>query len=309
MTGVLNLNKPQGMTSHDVVARVRRILGVKRVGHAGTLDPGASGVLVLLVGAATRLAEFATADDKEYRFQVMFGIETDTLDMEGQVLREESAGGVTAGAVREVVPQLVGDIKMVPPMYSAVRHGGRRLYKLARQGMTVAREPRTVRVASLWLEEFTADPRHPKAVLGVVCSKGTYVRCLAQMLGKRLGTVACVSELVRTRVGEFRIEDALSLDELARVVAEKGVAAALLPADRVVPDLAVVRLEYAEALRVCSGQEGLGSSEEAPDSGDLVRAYVEDGTLFAVGAVVGRRERKVFVAPRKVLCDLRHKIP
>ena len=307
MTGILNLNKPAGMTSHDVVARVRQILGQKRVGHGGTLDPGASGVLIILVGAATRLAEFAAAEDKQYRFEVIFGLQTDSLDADGKVLRDEPAGAIRPEAIRGILARLTGDVEMVPPMFSAVHHRGERLYELARRGVTVEREPRRVRVDSLRLSEFTPDPSHPRAVFDAICSKGTYVRSLAQMIAEQLGTVACVAELVRTRVGSFRIEEAVSPDELATRAAKDGPAAVLLPADRVVAHLPAVRLGPKQALAVSSGQEGRAAGERELNRGALVRAYVEYGQFFAIAAVVKTGNDELFVAPRKVLRDLRRK--
>ncbi len=309
MTGVLNINKPRGITSHDVVARVRKMLGEKRVGHAGTLDPAAQGVLLLLLGPATRLAEFAAEREKEYLFRVVFGLETDTLDSEGQVLRQELAGGISEDDVRQVLASLEGEIEMIPPMFSAVRHEGRKLYELARQGITVERKPRLVLVEKLRLEEFLRDDAHPEAVIRTVCSKGTYVRSLAQMIAERLGTVGTVSELVRTRVGSFRLEDALALEELEQRAKEGTVHEVLLPSDSAVAHLPRVELDPAHALALSSGQEGVAGDGEGLERGALVRVYVRGGEFFAIGTVVSVKRGELFVAPKKVLRDLRHKNP
>ena len=214
MDGILNLDKPAGMTSHDVVARVRRTLGTRRVGHAGTLDPDAVGVLVVAIGQATRILSYLPAEPKEYVARLVLGVATDTEDAGGRVVAERDASPVTEEALGAALERFVGEIDQVPPMVSAVHHQGRRLYELARQGMTVERTARRVRVHSLALSDFVPGPR-AEATLRIVCGGGTYVRTLCADIGSRLGVGGHMKSLVREAVGIFRREDALPLSRLA----------------------------------------------------------------------------------------------
>lgn len=209
MDGFLNLHKPSGMTSHDVVARVRRALKTKRVGHAGTLDPDATGVLVVAVGQATRLLPYLPTEPKVYRAVIGFGTATDTEDASGQVTAEADASQLTEEALREVLPRFVGEIQQVPPMVSALHHNGQRLYELARQGITVEREPRTITMHAIAL----IAPN----TIRVTCGGGTYIRTLCKDIGEALGLPAHMASLVREAVGAFRLEAALTLEEIAEV--------------------------------------------------------------------------------------------
>jgi tRNA pseudouridine55 synthase len=200
--GVLVVDKPQGMTSHDVVAIVRRRLGERRVGHAGTLDPDATGVLVLGVGRATRLLRFIEVHEKEYVADVTFGVETSTQDASGESIAEHDASALTRETVEAAAAKMVGELDQVPPMVSAVKVGGERLYRKARRGEEVDREPRRVIVHALDVEAFTPGER-ARARIRVRCSRGTYVRTLAHDLGRAVGTGAHVATLRRTRVGPF----------------------------------------------------------------------------------------------------------
>lgn len=205
MHGLVLVDKPAGMTSHDVVDRLRRVLGERRIGHAGTLDPGATGVLVVGVGNGTRLMRFLSGLDKEYTCEIVLGVETDTLDDDGTVVRRHAAPIPDLDAARKVVRErFLGEIAQVPPMVSALRVQGRRLHELAREGIEVEREARLVTVARFDLEA-TPDP----AVLAarVECSTGTYVRTLGADLGAALGTGAHIRGLRRTRVGPYRIDE------------------------------------------------------------------------------------------------------
>ncbi|MFZ5816394.1 MAG: tRNA pseudouridine(55) synthase TruB [Bacillota bacterium] len=213
MDGVLNLLKPPGMTSHDVVSVVRRALGVKKVGHTGTLDPGVAGVLPICVGRATRLAEYIAGEEKAYRAEITFGITTDTQDSFGEVRSQQDASHLTRGDLAYSLARFHGPILQVPPMVSAVKVGGKRLYELARQGVEVEREARRVFIHRIQLLDFRPGP-HPRAFVDVVCSKGTYIRTLAHDLGQMLQVGAHMSYLVRTRSGPFRLEEASTLEEL-----------------------------------------------------------------------------------------------
>ncbi|HLU09252.1 MAG TPA: tRNA pseudouridine(55) synthase TruB [Oceanobacillus sp.] len=207
--GFVNVNKPKGATSHDVVARTRRTLGLKKVGHAGTLDPLATGVLVLCLGGATRLSEYVMETTKRYRATVHLGVETDTYDAEGQVVAEHNVSGITRKDVERLLPTFVGEIKQVPPMYSAIKQRGRKLYELARAGEIVEREARQITIYELQMVDWSS----PFVTLDVTCSPGTYIRSLAHDLGKALGIGASLSALERTASGVFTIEDAIPLDD------------------------------------------------------------------------------------------------
>ncbi len=251
MNGLLNVLKPPGMTSHDVVRVVRKLTGAK-VGHTGTLDPLAAGVLVLTVGGATRLTDFVTTADKAYRAELILGLETDTHDLEGTVTRRASAAAVTREQVLHELGALTGVIEMAPPMYSAVKHEGRRLYELARAGAEVARAPRPVTVTRFELEQF-ASGDEARCLCTIECSKGTYVRSLAQLLGERLGCGACLGFLLRTAHGRYSVTEAVTLEELAACDAA-GRSRALIPMTAAVPQFPQVAVEEKQAAALREGR-------------------------------------------------------
>lgn len=216
MNGVLNIDKPAGMTSHDVVGRVRRIARLKRVGHSGTLDPDATGVLVVCLGAATRIADLLADAGKRYRCRLVLGAETTTEDGSGVVTAELDASHLTENDLRAVLPMFTGEIMQTPPMVSAVHHEGKRLYELARAGVTVERAARPVTIDSLRLIDFEEGPR-ASATLEVGCGKGTYIRTLCADLGRALGVGGHMGALRRTAVGRFTDTDATPLDSLDEI--------------------------------------------------------------------------------------------
>ena len=289
-TGVLVVDKTTGVTSFDAVALVRRRLGLKRVGHAGTLDPGASGVLPMLLGEATKLMAYLAAQDKEYVATLRLGVTTDTGDLSGRVLAQAPVPELERTQVEAVCRPFVGPIKQVPPMYSAVHHGGRRLYELAREGIEVVREPRAVVIHAIEVQEVAV----PYLQVRVVCGKGTYLRTLAADLGTALGCGAAVARLVRTRVGPFVRSEALAWEALA------GEPAATLwtrvrPAESALAEWPAVRLDARAMGRFEHGQP----VEVAPPraaAGTLVRVHAADGRFVGVGEVVdGNRTRPVRV--------------
>lgn len=218
MFGIINVNKPYGLTSHDVVARMRKILGMKQIGHTGTLDPMATGVLPICAGKATRVIDYLI-HDKAYRATVKLGITTDTYDMEGQVLTDVLAT-VDRTRVAECLKEFEGDIEQLPPMYSAIHYKGKRLYEYARQDVSVLDEipKRKVHVSSIELVEvLNEDTAHPELVIDVECSGGTYIRSIAYDLGQMLGFGACLSGLVRTKACGFDISGSLTLEEIAAI--------------------------------------------------------------------------------------------
>lgn len=208
--GILVVDKPDGLTSHDVVQKVRKVFGTRQVGHAGTLDPIASGVLILLIGSATRIAQYLQEDDKEYHLTLRLGIETDTQDITGQVMSEADPSEVRQEELEKALENYRGPFKQVPPSFSAIKRAGQPLYKLARKGVKIEVEPRDVQIRRLDLTDFEL----PRAALQVVCSKGTYMRTLCHDIGRDLGVGGCMESLVRVRSGAFALEEAISLDEL-----------------------------------------------------------------------------------------------
>jgi len=288
--GILVVDKPSGPTSHDVVSRVRRALGDRRVGHTGTLDPLASGVLVLCIGPATRLSQFLVGADKRYATTLRLGIETDSLDADGEVVREDEAWrDLGPAAVRAAARDMVGLSEQVPPLYSAKKVDGERAHRLARRGEAVE-----LPAVPVVLHELTVDRVElPEVDLEMEVSSGTFVRAVARDLAAALGTCAHVTALRRTRAGAFDVTDAVPLDEL-----ERDPAAALrwvtpLDALRHLPEVGV---EAAEARRLTLGQR---LASEEPEG--LVRVAF-DGGLLAVAEVSGGalRPRKVFMAPDEV---------
>jgi tRNA pseudouridine55 synthase len=271
--GFLNINKPAGLTSHDVVARVRRLVGRGvKVGHAGTLDPAATGVLPVALGGATRLIEYLAAARKGYRGLVRLGVTTATDDAEGEVLAVRELPALSDAQIEAAVAPLRGTIMQVPPMYAALHHEGRRLYELAREGKTVDLAPRPVLVERLdWQREQVDLLR-----LEVECGKGTYIRSLARDIGAALGCGAHLAALIRTFVGPFRLDAAVGLDELQADPAR--LAAALLPPEVAVADWPAVQLDAAAARRAANGMAL--SLPELP--GDRARAHGPDGALLAL---------------------------
>jgi tRNA pseudouridine55 synthase len=212
VSGVLVVDKAVGWTSHDVVARLRRITGERRVGHAGTLDPAATGVLVVCLGTATRIVEYLSELTKTYLASIAFGIETDTWDREGEVISERDTTDLSFAFLERSLARFTGEIDQTPPMYSALKHDGTPLYRLARRGETIDRAPRRVTIHRLTVLRWSA----PVLEIEVVCSKGTYIRSLAHDLGEASGTGAHLAALRRTAVGHFTQGEALSLDALSQ---------------------------------------------------------------------------------------------
>ncbi|MBQ8562969.1 MAG: tRNA pseudouridine(55) synthase TruB [Firmicutes bacterium] len=210
--GIININKPQKMTSHDVVGKLRRILGMKKIGHTGTLDPMATGVLPVCLGSATRITEYLDLDFKTYRCSMVLGKNTDTQDIWGEVIEEFDTSGVTEEAIRAAFAPFKGEIEQKPPMYSAVRVEGRRLYEYARAGQQVDVKSRKIFIKSLHIESIDMDKL--EVVYTVECSKGTYIRTICQDVGIALGTGAVMTALVRIGSGRFTIENTVTLDQL-----------------------------------------------------------------------------------------------
>jgi tRNA pseudouridine55 synthase len=238
ISGVLNINKPAGMTSHDVVDAVRRILGVRRVGHTGTLDPQATGVLPLCVGRATRIAQYLTQADKEYLMTLRLGITTDTLDAAGRETGRVEDVQVRREDLEAILPRFTGEIQQTPPLFSAKKVRGERMYRLARRGQAVERQPVAVRVHTLEVLEFAP----PLVRLRTVCSKGTYARSLCDDIGRALGCGGHLHALTRTRSGRFSMDGVITLAQLEAYAAQGRLAEALIPVNEALSHLPAVRV-------------------------------------------------------------------
>lgn len=230
--GVVVIDKPAGITSHDVVNRARRLFKTKRVGHTGTLDPDATGVLVICLGYATRVAEYLSSSRKSYVAEVVFGVETDTQDASGVVLAERSASHITEADARALCVRFTGRQSQIPPMVSALHHEGKRLYELAREGITVERAPRDIEIFACNLLEF-ASGEHPVARIEVSCSTGTYIRALSADMGEAAGTGAMMRSLRRTEVGDvsrpFTLQESFTLEQLQALAEAERIGESVIP--------------------------------------------------------------------------------
>ena len=281
MNGVLNIDKPPGMTSHDVVARVRRIAHLKRVGHAGTLDPDATGVLLVCLGAATRISDFLADEGKQYWATLALGVTTTTEDASGEVLTKSDASHITEADLAAVLPRFLGDVSQIPPMVSAVHHEGRRLYALAREGVTVERAARTIRIDALAMADFIPG-EVATATLDIACGKGTYIRTLCADLGAALGVGGHMATLRRTRVGAFGVEaatplDALTEENLPGLLVSPADALGSFPAHHADMEEDVEAIRHGRAL----------SSALAPDT--VARILDAQGVLIALGRADGEQ--------------------
>ncbi len=303
MDGIFVIDKAEGMTSHDVVARVRRLARQKRVGHAGTLDPAATGVLPVLLGQATRIAEYLSESGKAYRATIRFGIETTTYDREGEVTREAPVAGLTLERIAAALPGFLGEQEQLPPIYSAIKRGGRPLYALARAGEAVEVEPRHIRIDELRIVAWES----PDLTLDVECGKGTYIRSLAYDLGQRLGPGAHLAALRRTRSGPFTLAQAITLEELEAALEPQVWREHLFAADEALLDWRALILGEASEGRMRNGQllrfaapspSPSPARRERGAEGILARAYSADGRFLGI---VAWSVEQVAWQPHKVL--------
>jgi tRNA pseudouridine55 synthase len=291
MHGALIIDKPAGWTSHDVVARARRIIGERRVGHTGTLDPFATGVLVLLIGQATRLAQFLSDAEKEYEAVIRLGYATDTGDATGK--REEfhakaqSSQSFSSAEIEAAMASLRGEISQTPPMFSAKKVGGRKLYELARAGAEVEREPIKVMIRefeALTSGDLDLEPDGTADLsVRVVCSAGTYVRTLAEDFGKSLGIGAHLSELRRTRAGAYAIQSAVTLERLEELIRNGSLAQVLIPSGEILAHLPFVKLSDEGVIRTRHGIDFKVEDLDSWEDDQLVRLQDMSGNLIAVG--------------------------
>lgn len=287
LEGVLPVWKPAGFTSHDVVAKLRRILRMKRIGHTGTLDPQVTGVLPLCLGRATRLVEYIQELPKEYEAALTIGYATDTEDAGGQVIaRADQEVRLTEEQVRTAIFSFIGDIQQVPPMYSAVKVDGKRLYELARQGMEVERKSRTVTIHDIQILQMDLTQAYPEVRFRVQCSKGTYIRTLCVDIGKALGYPAVMSELVRTSTGNIRQEQCLTLEQIEQLQQQGTLADKLIPAEAALAHMPSVHLNEVQTKKALLGQKLVvpPPSKQMMDeeSGDLYAAYAADTRFIGI---------------------------
>jgi len=274
MDGIINVNKPSGPTSFAIVAQARRLTREKRVGHGGTLDPMAVGVLPLFLGRATCLVEYLQEHHKTYRAGITLGVATDTYDAEGRVVAKADVSGITPSAVIAALTSFQGEINQVPPIFSAIKRDGQRLYELARQGISYEAEPRRVIIYRLEIEYF----RSPLLTISVECGKGTYIRSLANDLGQILGVGAHLTSLERTSYGPFNISNAVGIEQLKDAATNGTIAGLVQPPDSVLMSWPAVTLTAAQEQSVGFGQQ---LALEAGETQRL-RAYGREGYLFAL---------------------------
>jgi tRNA pseudouridine55 synthase len=290
LNGIFNLNKPAGISSHAVVSAVRKFSSIPRVGHGGTLDPMATGVLLVCVGQAVRVTEYLIDHDKKYRARVRLGIETDTYDATGRVVSERAVSA-TRDEIERALGNFVGNISQYPPAYSAIKRDGVALYRLARRGVEVETEAREVEIFSL----TPVDVKVPQVEFDVHCSKGTYIRSLAHDLGQVLGSGAHLSALTRLASGKFKLEDSLTLDQLREAFGQGIADKYLIPLDRALEQFDSIKVDAASARQVING---INIVSKQSVSTSLARLY-SDGQIIALMERTGEPEvwkpKKVFV--------------
>ncbi len=298
MDGVLNIDKPRGITSHDVVLRVRRLFREKRVGHTGTLDPLATGVLVLCLGKATRIAQYLEAGEKEYTAEMRLGIVTDTLDAEGRVLETIPYKSPDRSLVHDVLGRFTGAIIQTPPVYSAIKVGGIASYKLARLGKAEPLKPRAVMIHDLELIEYN----DPFIRLSVRCSKGVYIRTLCADIGAALGTGAHMTELRRTASGSFRVEDSVTLEQVTMAASEGKAGDMIISMNRALENIPFLSVSADDSMKIANGARITGTEASFRIDRDLVRIHDHAGALLALGSTKNGQLRPitVFAAPESV---------
>ncbi|MDQ0059709.1 tRNA pseudouridine(55) synthase TruB [Paenibacillus harenae] len=283
MDGILAVWKPEGWTSHDVVAKVRRILRMKRIGHAGTLDPMVTGVLPLCLGRSTRVVEYLQERPKAYEAVLKLGIATDTEDITGAVLDDQPYPQVSEDAVRTALRRFVGRIDQIPPMYSAVKVDGKRLYELAREGKTVERKSRTVTIYLLELLEMKLDQQYPEIRFSATCSKGTYIRTLCVDIGKALGVPATMASLTRSMSGGITRDRCLTLERIEELQQSGQLDEHLIDADEAIDHLPIAEVSAAVGKQALLGQKialtEVSIADVSGDNDEIVRLY-NDSRLF-----------------------------
>ena len=291
MNGIINVYKEKGYTSHDVVAVLRKIAGQKKIGHTGTLDPDATGVLPVCLGRATKLCDLLTDRDKTYEAVLLLGKTTDTQDISGAILKEQPTDNLNEAEVTKVIESFKGTYDQIPPMYSALKVNGKKLYELAREGKTVERKSRKVTIYQIHIKEIQL----PRVRMEVTCSKGTYIRTLCHDIGNLLGTGGCMEELTRTKVGRFELKDSLKLEELSDLAQNGRLEDALIPLDQMFSELQSVVPAEKYISKAYNGNDFFKNqlSEDGKFcSGEKVRVYDAQGHFIGVYRYM--EDRKMF---------------
>lgn len=298
MHGILPIYKPRGFTSHDIVNQIRRLMGQKKVGHTGTLDPEVEGVLPICLGQATRVAEYIQNRPKRYRGKMRLGISTDTEDQTGSVIEKQAVSQLTRQQIEEVFEKFHGEIEQIPPMYSAVKYQGKRLYELARQGKEVTRKPRKAIIYRLQCLS-DVEGAFPIVEFDVICSKGTYIRTLCVDIGKKLGYPAHLASLIRTESGPFHMDDCYSLEKLNQIQSDDEKRQLLFSLDEALGHFPCLTIQESDVQHVLNGAslqvEGLDIDAQ------IVRVYSESGRFCAL-----YRLEKSIAKPEKVFRDVIH---
>lgn len=281
--GVLNVRKEKGYTSHDVVAKLRGIVGQRKIGHTGTLDPDAEGVLPVCLGRATKLCDMLTDKDKTYEAVLLLGRMTDTQDIAGTVLERSEVPAFRKEEIMEALQSFVGEYAQIPPMYSAIKVNGRKLYELAREGKEIERKPRIVQIYEIRIQKIEL----PRIWMEVRCSKGTYIRTLCHDIGRQLGCFGCMEELLRTKTGGFCLEDGLTLEEIRRKKEDGSLMEAVIPIDEMFTDYPRLKVKgRGEALAKNGNPLSLSLlypyEEKEAESRQNIRVYDEAGRFIAV---------------------------
>ncbi len=276
MDGVIVINKPTGRTSHDMVGFCRRLFGIKKVGHTGTLDPDASGVLPVCIGKATKAADMLTASDKAYRAELVLGMTTDTQDASGEILTEQPVN-VSRADIEKAVMSFIGEIEQIPPMFSAIKKDGKKLYELARAGITIEREKRKIRIFDIKICEI--DMKKESVTIEVACSKGTYVRTLCEDIGIKLGCGAYMNTLVRIKSADFILENSFTMEELLKMKEDGTLESALIPVDRLFSEYDKVKLD---AFLAQKAKNGVRIRKKGLTEGVLYRIYDENDTFLCI---------------------------
>lgn len=296
--GIINVYKEKGYTSHDVVAKLRGIAGQKKIGHTGTLDPDAEGVLPVCLGKATKVCELLTDKDKTYRAVLFLGQTTDTQDASGMVLETSDISNLNESQVTEAVQSFVGEYAQIPPMYSALKVDGKKLYELAREGKTVERKARNVKIHSIKILRVDL----PRVEMEVSCSKGTYIRTLCHDIGEKLGVGGCMESLLRVRVGRFVLADSLRLSEIQKAKEDGNLEKILQPIDSVFEQYRAVQIRPDQEKRLQNGNSfRKPDRSQNYDDQEMVRVYDSNGHFAAVYRYVEKdhefRIVKMFLQP------------
>lgn len=298
MDGIINVYKEKGFTSHDVVAKLRGILHIKKIGHTGTLDPDAVGVLPVCIGKGTKLCDMITDTDKTYEAVMLLGISTDTQDISGNVLSKKEVD-VDEKTLIETVDSFVGEYKQIPPMYSAIKVNGRKLYQLAREGIEIERSPRDVYIRSIHINDMNLQDGEPSVTMTVSCSKGTYIRTLCNDIGEKLGCGACMKSLSRTRVGRFYIDDSYTINQIAALNLKGELSSIVAPVDSMF-DYPRIQINKEYDKMLYNGNLLPLSAGKALDMGlaDMVRIYNESGEFIGIYSMddSGYKPVKIFSA-------------